>query len=72
MCAAAAAGITLQVDQTVVEQLGVARKVSCASTSTTMIADAASKDEIDMRIAQVRAVSRQGRCIGTPVMQLRL
>jgi hypothetical protein len=43
----------LQVDQTVVEQLGVARKVTCASTSTTLIADAASKDEIDMRIAQV-------------------
>lgn len=36
-----------------VEQLGLARKVSCASTSTTLIADAASKDEIDMRIAQV-------------------
>jgi hypothetical protein len=44
----------LQVDQTVVEQLGLARKVTCASTSTTLIADAASKDEIDMRIAQVR------------------
>ncbi|WIA40462.1 hypothetical protein OEZ86_013818 [Tetradesmus obliquus] len=44
----------MKVDQTVVEQLGVARKVSCASTSTTMIADAASKDEIDMRIAQLK------------------
>lgn len=43
-----------QVDATVVEQLGVARKVTCASTSTTLIADAASKDEIDMRIAQLK------------------
>jgi uncharacterized small protein (DUF1192 family) len=28
--------------------------VTCASTSTTFIADAASKDEIDMRIAQLK------------------
>ncbi len=47
-------GGTLQVDGTVVEQLGVARKVTIASTSTTLIADAASKDEIDMRIAQLK------------------
>jgi chaperonin GroEL (HSP60 family) len=47
----------MKVDQTVVEQLGLARKITCASTSTTMIADAASKDEIDMRIAQVRRCS---------------
>lgn len=44
----------LQVDATVVEQLGIARKVTCASTSTTLIADAASKEEIDMRIAQLK------------------
>jgi len=44
----------MKVDQTVVEQLGLARKVTCASTSTTLIADAASKDEIDMRIAQLK------------------
>lgn len=29
-------------------------QVTCASTSTTLIADAASKDEIDMRIAQLK------------------
>jgi hypothetical protein len=34
--------------------------VTCASTSTTLIADAASKDEIDMRIAQVRHPCRTG------------
>eukprot|EP00877_Chromochloris_zofingiensis_P013658 jgi/Chrzof1/8546/Cz03g15060.t1 len=44
----------MKVDQAVVEQLGIARKVKVASTSTTLIADAASKDEIDMRIAQLK------------------
>eukprot|EP00879_Flechtneria_rotunda_P000382 GHRR01000474.1.p1 GENE.GHRR01000474.1~~GHRR01000474.1.p1 ORF type:complete len:632 (+),score=230.36 GHRR01000474.1:158-1897(+) len=44
----------MKVEQTVVEQLGIARKITCASTSTTFIADAASKDEIDMRIAQLK------------------
>jgi chaperonin GroEL (HSP60 family) len=29
-------------------------QITCASTSTTLIADAASKDEIDMRIAQLK------------------
>lgn len=28
--------------------------MTCASTTTTLIADAASKDEIDMRIAQLK------------------
>jgi hypothetical protein len=53
------------VESTVVEQLGVARKITCASTSTTMIADAASKDEIDMRIAQLKkelAETDSGEC----------
>lgn len=44
----------LKVEATTVEQLGTARKVSIASTSTTLIADAASKDEIEMRIAQLK------------------
>lgn len=44
----------MKVDQAVVEQLGTARKVVCAATSTTLIADAASKEEIDMRIAQLK------------------
>jgi hypothetical protein len=44
----------LQIEKTVVEQLGVARKVKVASTSTTLIADSASREEIEMRVAQVR------------------
>ncbi len=42
------------------EQLGVARKVTIANNSTTLIADAASKDEIEMRIAQVRRTRNNG------------
>ncbi|KIY91254.1 RuBisCO large subunit-binding protein subunit alpha, partial [Monoraphidium neglectum] len=44
----------MKVESSVVEQLGTARKVTVASTSTTLIADAASKDEIEMRIAQLK------------------
>eukprot|EP00775_Hariotina_reticulata_P003531 gene3531-3800_t len=44
----------MKVDATAVEQLGLARKITVASTSTTLIADAASKDEIDMRITQLK------------------
>jgi len=44
----------MKVESAVVEQLGVARKVTVAATSTTLIADAASKEEIDMRIAQLK------------------
>jgi hypothetical protein len=44
-----------QIESAVVEQLGIARKVKSSATSTTLIADSASKDEIDMRIAQVGA-----------------
>lgn len=36
------------------DQLGTARKVTVAQTSTTIIADAASKDEIQARIAQIK------------------
>ena len=43
----------MKVDAAVVEQLGTARKVAVAATATTLIADAASKEEIEMRIAQV-------------------
>jgi hypothetical protein len=35
-------------------------QVTIASTSTTLIADAASKDEIDMRIGQLKKVCRGG------------
>lgn len=43
-----------QVESTTVEQLGTARKVTISNNATTMIADAASKDEIEMRIAQLK------------------
>ncbi|PNG63354.1 RuBisCO large subunit-binding protein subunit alpha, chloroplastic, partial [Tetrabaena socialis] len=42
------------VESATVEQLGLARKVVVANNVTTMIADAASKDEIEMRIAQLK------------------
>ncbi|KAG2486066.1 hypothetical protein HYH03_015272 [Edaphochlamys debaryana] len=44
----------MKVESTTVEQLGVARKVTIAGTATTLIADAASRDEIEMRIAQLK------------------
>jgi chaperonin GroEL (HSP60 family) len=37
-----------------VDQLGIARKVTISSSSTTIIADAASKDDIQTRIAQLK------------------
>ena len=43
-----------QVDSAVLEQLGLARKIKVANNTTTMIADAASKEDIDMRIAQLK------------------
>jgi hypothetical protein len=44
----------MKVESTVVEQLGMARKISISNNNTTLIADAASKDEIEMRIAQLK------------------
>ncbi|WVZ61373.1 hypothetical protein U9M48_011262 [Paspalum notatum var. saurae] len=44
----------LLVENTTVEQLGVARKVTISSSSTTIIADAASKDDIQARVAQLK------------------
>lgn len=43
----------MQVDGTTMEQLGTARKVTVANTTCTLIADAANKEEIKARIAQV-------------------
>jgi len=48
--------LPVQIESTVVEQLGVARKVTIGSTNTTLIADGASRDEIDMRVAQLKKV----------------
>ena len=42
------------IENTSVEQLGLARKVTITKDSTTVIADAASKDEIQARIAQIK------------------
>ncbi|KAI7845975.1 hypothetical protein COHA_000520 [Chlorella ohadii] len=44
----------MKVETTTLEQLGVARKLTVANTSTTMIADQANKDEIKARIAQIK------------------
>jgi chaperonin GroEL (HSP60 family) len=44
----------MKVENTEVEQLGTARKITIAKGSTTIISDAASKDEIQARIAQIK------------------
>lgn len=44
----------LLIENVSVEQLGTARKITIAQTSTTLIAEAASKDEIQARIAQLK------------------
>lgn len=41
-------------ESTEVEQLGSARKITVRSGTTTIIADSASKDEIQARIAQIK------------------
>ena len=42
-------------EDTVLEQLGVARKITVATTSTTIIAESGSTEEIAMRVAQIKA-----------------
>ncbi|KAF3789374.1 RuBisCO large subunit-binding protein subunit alpha [Nymphaea thermarum] len=49
-----ASELGLLVENATVEQLGIARKVTITKDSTTIIADAASKDEIQARIAQIK------------------
>ncbi|XP_021812307.1 ruBisCO large subunit-binding protein subunit alpha [Prunus avium] len=49
-----ASDLGLLVENTSVEQLGLARKVTISKDSTTIIADAASKDELQARIAQLK------------------
>ncbi|WOL10693.1 ruBisCO large subunit-binding protein subunit alpha [Canna indica] len=44
----------LLIENVSVDQLGTARKVTISQNTTTMIADAASKDEIQARIAQLK------------------
>ncbi|PQQ20690.1 ruBisCO large subunit-binding protein subunit alpha [Prunus yedoensis var. nudiflora] len=49
-----ASDLGLLVENTSVEQLGLARKVTISKDPTTIIADAASKDELQARIAQLK------------------
>ncbi|XP_022755614.1 ruBisCO large subunit-binding protein subunit alpha-like [Durio zibethinus] len=49
-----ASDLGLLVENTSVEQLGIARKVIITKDSTQLIADAASKDEIQDRVAQLK------------------
>lgn len=49
-----ASDLGLLIENTSVEQLGLARKVTITKDSTTIIADAASKDELQARIAQLK------------------
>ena len=44
----------MKVETTTLDQLGVARKVTCANVWTTIIADSANKEEIDLRVAQIK------------------
>jgi chaperonin GroEL (HSP60 family) len=44
----------LNVETATVDQLGIIRKVTIANTTTTIIADAGSKEEIDLRVAQLK------------------
>lgn len=49
-----ASDLGMKVESTEVEQLGSARKITVRSGTTTIIADSASKDEIQARIAQIK------------------
>ncbi|KAK9124208.1 hypothetical protein Sjap_013810 [Stephania japonica] len=49
-----ASDLGLLVESTDIDQLGLARKVTITKDSTTIIADAASKDEVQARIAQIK------------------
>ncbi|GMJ15443.1 SCHLEPPERLESS, chaperonin-60alpha1, CHLOROPLAST CHAPERONIN 60ALPHA [Hibiscus trionum] len=49
-----ASDLGLLVENTSVEQLGIARKVTITKDSTQLIAEAASKDEIQARVAQLK------------------
>lgn len=49
-----ASDLGLKAEDATVEQLGIARKVTITNSTTTIIADAATKDEIQARIAQIK------------------
>lgn len=56
--------LAMSLAQVTMDQLGVARKATIAQTTTTLIADQASKDEIEMRVAQLKKELAEVR--GTP------
>eukprot|EP01018_Ginkgo_biloba_P029793 Gb_32466 [translate_table: standard] len=49
-----AGDLGMKVENASVEQLGLARKITITNNSTTIIADAATKDELQARIAQIK------------------
>ena len=49
-----ASDLGLKVENVTVDQLGMARKITISNSSTTLIADAATKDEIQARVAQIK------------------
>ncbi|KAH7428151.1 hypothetical protein KP509_10G077900 [Ceratopteris richardii] len=49
-----ASDLGMKTDDVSIEQLGMARKITISSNSTTIIADVATKDEIQARIAQIK------------------
>ncbi|KAI5072105.1 hypothetical protein GOP47_0012211 [Adiantum capillus-veneris] len=49
-----ASDLGLKPESVTIEQLGISRKVTMTNNSTTIIADAATKDEIQARIAQIK------------------
>ena len=50
-----ASDLGLKPEDSTTEQLGIARKVTVTKDSTTIIADAATKDDIQARIAQIKS-----------------
>jgi len=44
----------MRIEETTIEQLGTARKATVRPTECTLIADAANKEEIDMRVQQIK------------------
>lgn len=49
-----ASDLGLKVENATIDQLGIIRKLTIKNNSTTLIADAATKDEIQARVAQLK------------------
>lgn len=48
-----ATDLGMRAETATLEQMGTARKIIIRATETTLIADAANREEIDIRVAQV-------------------